>query len=516
MNGAAPATVYAPVAVVMDGRTVIEIRWGIGSITPQVRAAAISERLLRLARDGSQSIDIATYPKELRIDVTQGDLVLASVFAGDAEAAGVSAPELALSWQTAFTQAINTYRVDHTRGRMLERMGLTAVVVLLTVAALWLLVPITRWVSGVISREILSRLTRAKGQSWSLIDAEQLTGIFRLLLRTIRLGVSLFVIYAAFQLLFLIYPQTKPLGEKMLAGVERPLEQFGWAAWSSAPSLIFILIIAVACRYLVQLVSFAFQRIGEGHVRMEGFKPQWAQVTSRLVNLALVLLAVLIAYPYIPGSQSAAFKGFSLFLGVLFSLGSTGVVSNVLNGVLLTYMDSFQKGDFVQIGDAQGYVETTSLFVTRLRTRQQTVITIPNSQVLGGQIINHSAAAEGSLSLSTTAGIGYDTPWRQVEAMLLNAAGKTHTVRQQPAPFVLETSLNSFDITYELTVFLTGQAPLNAVRAELNRNILDEFNQFGVQIMTPAYVRDPERPAVVPAGSWYAAPAVPLEQMPPK
>jgi small-conductance mechanosensitive channel len=120
------------------------------------------------------------------------------------------------------------------------------------------------------------------------------------------------------------------------------------------------------------------------------------------------------------------------------------------------------------------------------------------------------------LSLSATAGIGYDTPWRQVEAMLLEAARKTKTVKVTPAAYVLETSLNSFDITYELTVFLTGEVPVNVIRAELNRNILDAFNRYGVQIMTPSYRADPPKPAVVRQEDWYAAPSVRPDDMPPK
>lgn len=510
-----PKPMFSPAAVTIDGKRVIEIKWGIGSISPEFRANAITERLIRLARDSSQTINLTVQQSDLTIDVMQGDLIVASVFGGDAAAAGVSQELLARSWQISFTQAINEYRVERSRGRILQRIGLTILVLAVTLVILWALIPFTRWFATFVSRELLGRLSRAEEQRWSLIDTGQLNGLLRLVFRALRLGVSLFVIYVAFQALFYIYPQTRPLGEKMLDGVVSPARQFGHSAWVSAPSLVFILIIAVVCRYMVQLVTFAFLRIGEGNVHIEGFKPQWAPVTSRLVNLALILLAVLIAYPYIPGSESAAFKGFSLFLGVLFSLGSTGVVANVINGILLTYMDSYQKGDFVEIGSAQGYVEATSLFVTRLRTRQQTVVTIPNSQVLSGQIVNHSAA-ESSLTLSTSAGIGYDTPWRQVEAMLLEAARKTPTVRESPAPFVLETSLNSFDITYELTVFITGETPINVVRAQLNRNILDEFNQYGVQIMTPAYRADPPKPTVVPVERWYESPAVSPEQMPPK
>jgi small-conductance mechanosensitive channel len=496
-----------PVAVKIDGNTVIEVAWGVGSISPQVRASAITDRLVRLGRETSETINLTTNQNDLSTDVMSGDLILASVFDGDAKATGTSREELARVWQSAFTHALTQYRADHSRGRIAERVALTSLVLVVTLVLLWLLVPLTRWIVDLTSRKIFGGFAQSKRKSWSLIDTRQLDGLLRLGFRTLRWAVSLFVIYISFQILFSIYPQTKPLGERMLGGVTGPARQFGRAVWDSAPSLIFILIIAVACRYIVRLVSFAFARIGEGQVRMEGFKPQWAAVTARLVNLAIILLAVLIAYPYIPGSQSAAFKGLSLFLGVLFSLGSTGVVANILNGILLTYMDSFQVGDFIQIGDTQGYVEATSLFVTRLRTRQQRVVTIPNSHVLSGQITNYSSAAASSLTLSTTAGIGYDTPWRQVEAMLLSAAVKTRTVREHPAPFVLEMSLNSFDITYELTVFITGETPVNVVRAELNRNILDEFNQYGVQIMTPAYVADPPKPAVVAPENWFAAPA---------
>lgn len=503
-----PAQVrFQPTSVRVDNKSIIEISWGFGSISPEVRARAISERLDSLARNTSQAVNFTINETDTSTDIMEGDLIIASVFDGDASAAGISRAALANQWLTALSGAVNQYRVEHSRERLLLRIGLAVLVLVVTLALLWLLVPLMRWIADVTARAVFDRLARSRRQSWSLIDTKELSGLLRLVFRTVRLAASLFVIYLALQILFSLFPQTRPLGERMLDGVLRPAEQLGQAAWNSAPSLLFILIIALVCRYVLHLVSFAFARIGEGHVRIDGFRPQWANVTARLVNIALILLAVLIAYPYIPGSQSAAFKGFSLFLGVLVSLGSTGMVANVFNGIVLTYMDSFQTGDFIQIGETQGYVESTSLFVTRLRTRQQRVVTIPNAQVLSSQITNFSAAAANSLTLSTTAGIGYDTPWRQVEAMLLGAARKTRTVRETPAPFVLEVSLNSFDITYELTVFLTGEAPVNAVRAELNRNILDEFNQYGVQIMTPSYVTDPPKPAVVAPENWFAEPS---------
>jgi small-conductance mechanosensitive channel len=509
-GSAQPAAKLKPAPVLLDGKTVIEIEWGLGSISPQTRAEAISERLEKMANDLSQPNVFTTNPTDISIDVMFGDRVMASVFDGDAQRAGVSRELLAREWQVGFTRAVESYRQDHSREKLLERIALIVAVVVVALAILWLLGPLARWATGRVTNRIVGTVQSSKRQGFSLIDVEQLRGMIRLGFSTVRLAVSVFVLYLAFELLFSIFPRTRAVGDIMLGGVLGPARQFIEAAWRSTPSLVFIVIIAIACRYILHLVSFAFSRIRDGHVRVEGFKPQWASTTQRLVSIAIVLMAALVAYPYIPGSQSAAFKGISLFVGVLVSLGSTGVVSNVLNGVVLTYMDSFEVGDFIQIGETQGYVEATSLFVTRLKTRQGRVITIPNSMVLSSQITNYSqAAGDKTLSLSAMAGIGYDTPWRQVEAMLLNAAKKTQTVRETPAPFVLELSLDSFQITYELTVFLTGEMRIAAVRAELNRNILDEFNVYGVQIMTPSYVADPPKPLRVEKDNWYAAPSRP-------
>jgi small-conductance mechanosensitive channel len=495
-----------PYPVMLDGKTVIEVGWGYGSFSPPLRAKAISDRLEVFAKDPSLPSVATTNPTDLTVDVMVGDRILASVFEGDSKLTGLSKEVLGQQWKDAFTEAIGRYRQEHSREKILQRVALTVLTIALTMGVLWLLIPATRWASNYLTTRTLEKVQTSKRQSLSLIDTQRLNELIRLGFRTLRLVLSLFTLYLAFHFLFLIFPQTRGLGNSMLQGSLRPVQDFGRAAWRSAPALTFILIIAIVCRYLLHLVRFAFARIGEGKVTIEGFRAAWAPTTQRLMSIAVVMLAALIAYPYIPGSQSQAFKGFSLFVGVLVSLGSTGIVSNMFTGIMLTYMDSFQIGDFIQIGETQGYVESTSLFVTRLRTRQQRVVTIPNSMVLNSQITNYSAAGE-TTSLSVTAGIGYDTPWRQVEAMLLQAARKTGGVREAPTPFVLEGSLNSFDITYELTVFLASGFLVSAVGAELNRKILDEFNLYGVQIMTPAYVADPAKPAVVAEGDWFTAPA---------
>jgi small-conductance mechanosensitive channel len=496
------------VPVIIDGKTVIEVQWGYGTFSPAIRAKAITQRLIDIAQDPSLPSTVTIELSEKTLDLVAGDRIIASVFDGDAEAAGVPRELVARQWQRAFKRAIEQYRTEHSREMQVKRFGLTVLTVVLAVVVLWVLLKALRWASDRLSALIVERMRRSRKQEVSLIDTHEVASIVRLLGWTLRVALVILVLYVTFHVLFLLYPQTRAIGDAMRQSVMKPLRQLWANTVASTPGLILVAIIAVVCRYLLHLASFAFAQIRIGRVRIEGFKPRWAPVTRKLLSILIVVLGVLIAYPYIPGSQSPAFKSVSLFFGVLLSLGSTGVVSNVLNGIVLTYMDSFAVGDYIQIGETSGYVESTSLFVTRLRNRQGRLITIPNSEVLSNQITNFSmAAGEKTLSLSVNAGIGYDTPWRQVEAILLNAARKTRTVKESPAPFVLELSLDSFQVMYELTVFLTGEARINQVAAELRRNMLDEFNLYGIQILTPSYMADPPRPAVVPKENWYAAPA---------
>jgi small-conductance mechanosensitive channel len=215
-----------------------------------------------------------------------------------------------------------------------------------------------------------------------------------------------------------------------------------------------------------------------------------------------------VAYPYIPGSESDAFKGVSLFLGIVFSLGSSSAISNIIAGYMMTYRRAFKVGDRVKIGEAVGDVMQMRLQVTHLRSLKNEEIVIPNSQILAGEVLNYSSLARThGLILHTEVGIGYETAWRQVEAMLLAAAERTPGLERDPRPFVHMKKLGDFAVTYELNVYCKDVKEMNALYTALHRNVLDVFNEYGVQIMTPAYEGDPAEPKVVPRQDWYAAPA---------
>ena len=263
-------------------------------------------------------------------------------------------------------------------------------------------------------------------------------------------------------------------------------------------------------RFALRLIRLFFQAVEGGSVALPGFETAWAIPTYNLIRIAVVALGLIVAYPYIPGSQSDAFKGLSIFVGIVFSLGSSSAISNLIAGYMLIYRRAFKVGDRVKIGDTVGYVLETRLQVTHLRSIKNEEIIVPNSEILSGEVLNYSSyARDRGLLLYTEVGIGYEVPWRQVEAMLLTAAGRTPALGTTPAPFVLVKRLADFAVTYELNVPCDDPNRIAQIYTALHHNVLDVFNEHGVQIMTPAYEGDPQEPKVVAPKDWYAAPAAP-------
>ncbi len=299
------------------------------------------------------------------------------------------------------------------------------------------------------------------------------------------------------------------------ATLSRPSRPWGGALVAHLPNFVFLAILIVVTRYALKALGLVFTGIERRAITFAGFESEWAAPTYRIVRIAVLGFAAVVAYPYIPGSESAAFKGMSIFFGLVFSLGASSVVANMMAGYSLIYRRTFKVGDRVKINDVVGDVAEMRLQVTHLRTIKNEDVIVPNSVILTSQVVNYSSyAATDGLILHTTVGIGYEVPWRQVEAMLLLAASRTPGLRPTPPPFVLQTSLGDFAINYELNVYCDDAHAMVSLYAALHRNIQDVFNEYGVQIMTPAYVADPAIPKVVPKDQWHQPPARTAEEPP--
>jgi small-conductance mechanosensitive channel len=345
-------------------------------------------------------------------------------------------------------------------------------------------------------------------QPFTLVGAERIAGALHSGLGVLRGIVLLAITLVYLGFVFAQFPWTRRLSEDLVELVFRPLQVIGRGIIDSIPGLIFLTVLFYVFRLALSLIRLFFNSVSEGSVTITGFYREWAQPTYKAVRVAVIAFALIVAYPYIPGSDSDAFKGVSLFLGVVLSLGSTSAISNVIAGYMMTYRRAFKVGDRVKIGNVIGDVTETRLQVTHLRSFKNEEIIVPNSQILTTEVLNYSSIARTrGLILHTEVGIGYETPWRQVEAMLIKAAEQTPDLLADPRPFVWLKKLGDFAVTYELNAYCRDVQAMGRLYTELHRRILDVFNEYGVQIMTPAYEGDPSTPKIVARDDWYAAPA---------
>jgi small-conductance mechanosensitive channel len=289
-------------------------------------------------------------------------------------------------------------------------------------------------------------------------------------------------------LLLRFFPSTKYASSQITNWLFSELANFGKVVVGYLPHLILVVFICLATSILIKLNQYIFGEIRDQKLAIRGFYPDWAEPTAKLVKVLILVAAAIVAFPYLPGSESPAFKGISVFLGVLLSLGSTSAVAHAVAGTILTYMRAFQVGDFVRIGTDVGEVIEKTLLVTRIRTQKNEIITIPNGAILGGVVVNYSAEAKSTgVIFHTTVTIGYNAPWRQVHELLLSAAVATQDVEHDPSPFVLQTALNDFYVAYELNAYTHKPRNMQNIYSVLHQNIQDRFNEAGVEINSPHY-----------------------------
>jgi small-conductance mechanosensitive channel len=319
--------------------------------------------------------------------------------------------------------------------------------------------------------------------------AEILAGSFKLF----RLMFILILGYFYITLVFSFYPFTQTWAGTLFAYIINPLLKVISACIGYLPNLFFILVIAYVTRYVIKFIRIIFDEIRKETIKVPGFYGEWADPTYRIVRFLILAFAAIVIFPYLPGSESPIFRGVSVFLGILFSLGSTSAIANIVAGVVITYMRPFKIGDRVKIAETMGDVVEKTLLITRIRTVKNVDITIPNAMVLGSHIINFSSSAQDrGLILHTGITIGYDTPWKKIHELLISAAQITGNVLKEPKPFVLQTSLNDFYVSYELNVYTDQPSIMTKIYSELHQNIQDKFNEAGIEIMSPHYsaIRD--------------------------
>lgn len=483
------------VPVFLGGKEIFRVRSGRDGLPPAVRAAAIRARLTSAVADTrvpADSVRLLATPQGVEVRI--GRHFLWVITPPDVE--GMGPADLAA--RMADLPGLLRSGIGKERaGRRplgilvsaLIALGITAVAMLL---ARVLLMGARRWRAW-LARFLPRHLGGIRLRGFEVLSQAQLTAVVGGILARVDLLVGAVLFYFYLTLLFSLFPWTQGWSWLLLhfAGVK--IAEVARSVGSALPGLFMIAVIALVFRWLTSLVGRFFDAIEAGTHQLAGFHPELARPSKRLVRIILWVAAVIIAFPYIPGAQSKAFQGVSLFLGVLVSLGSTGIVGNVIAGLVLTYSRSFRVGDRVKIGEQVGDIVSLGFFATKLRTIRNEEVTLPNGQVASSAIMNYTRLAEDpGLILHTEVTIGYDVEWRKVHALLTEAALRVDGVEKQPVPWVFQRALDDSYVAYEVNCVTHRSHPQLRLYSDLHAEIQDAFNRAGVEILSPAYhaIRD--------------------------
>lgn len=475
--------------VIINRDTLFKFYAGQGLFDAKERASIVTQRLQAIIGH----IDFNPDSLKLTNDTTRSVIsyksqILLAVNDKDATFSELNRPQLAASYLTILKQKLGNYFTNSsTKQVVVNILEATAVIILLLVL-IWALNKGSRWVKLKILRAWENRITKLAEQGAPVAYAGRLLPVITGLLRIVRFIIIILLVYLALPVVFFIFPSSKPIAGQLLGYVVNPLKDILLALLRFIPNLLTIAVIYFVTRYIVKLVKFVASEIAHGAIVINGFYAEWALPTYNIVKVLLYAFMFVVIFPYLPGSDTKAFQGVTVFLGILFSLGSSSAISNMVAGIVLTYMRPYKVGDRIKVGEVTGDVVEKNLLVTRLRTIKNEDITIPNATILSGHTINYTTMAKTTgLILNTTVTIGYDVPWQTVHSLLISAAEAAEGIAADPKPFVLQTELNDFNVSYQLNAYTALSNQMAIIYSRLHQNIQDKFNEAGVEIMSPHY-----------------------------
>jgi small-conductance mechanosensitive channel len=507
---ATPTRQSAP--VIIANRTIIILRGPIAGYSARERVTNVSRRI-------DEVLDIDPSPTVSIEEVEGGTQVLLGgkpAFAVTGididheigETTRLVAREAARRLET----AVSEYRDQHTLRYLVIKAGWTALATVIYLALLRLLFVINRWAGRRFALAAADRAKKVHVHGVSLLDPHQIRWIARRLFALLAWTACLFVSYTWLTFTLKQFPYTRAWGEGMEGNLLTLAGSMALAVVGAIPGLIVAIVILLVARLAIRFASLFFDRVESGALTMGGLDAETVVPTRRIFQIVVWAFALALAYPFLPGAETEAFKGVSVLFGLMVSIGASSLVGQAASGLILMYTRAFRVGEYVHIGDTEGTVVGLGTFATRMRTGLGEEVLLPNSYALQNTTKNYSRAVAGTgFVVNTPVTIGYSTPWRQVHAMLEEAARLTPGITADPAPFVRQTALSDFYVEYRLIAYAAIENPVQRIDmlSQLHANIQDVFNEHGVQIMSPHYMTDPAQAQVVTREQWYAPPAKP-------
>jgi small-conductance mechanosensitive channel len=493
-----PEIDVAPVTV--DGVDLFMVI-GVTADPAEERAAEIARRIVEAAEKGRGTPNIRVQASEFGPAIFIDGLYITTVTQVDAEYESLDAPTLAKRIGERITDEILAYRERRSESGITESViaavSWTAVFLAFSVM-LWFAL---RYLLRRADRRIVSWVQRVESRTGKIAKTDTIVSTTRVTLWAVAFFLFVIVLYYYLSQVLYSFPATRGFAAILLEYFTGPILSIALTIGSEIPDLLTLVVIFFIVRYLLKIVRLIFENIELGLIRIPGFEPAWIWPTHKMAKVAVIIFGVIIAYPYIPGSGTTAFQGITIFLGIILSFGSSSVVSNLLAGLFVIYRRSINLGDWIKVKDHVGSVESITVLETILRSMKNELISIPNSQLLGSELINYTRKGEtDGVVIHTRVGIGYEEPQRKVEAMLLEAVGRTAGLKTDPSPFVLRSELADYAVVYEVNAFPASLDAVPRLKSDLHASILDVFNENQVQIMTPSYIADPEVPKIAPTG----------------
>ena len=473
--------------LIIDGDTLLVLYTRRGGILPEARVEDIREKIMEEGKRMTLFTDsIYIFDGEFTTDIMIGEELVMSVTDNDGLWQNKTRQELAAEYRTIIEAKIEQLHAQYG----LKRKLMGVVYVLGAMLALGLLIWATnfcyrRWRYRLL-RMLLRRTRPLAIKDYEVLNLHRQGILFLTGFNVLRYLIIFLLLFIFVPMFFVAFPETKSFTFTIFGYVWNPFVNILKSVVSFLPKFFQIIVIVFCFRYLVKGLHYLMNEIGSGRLKITGFYADWAQPTYLILRVLCYSFMIVMIWPLLPSSESEVFQGVSVFIGIIVSLGSSSIIGNVMAGMVMTYMRPFRVGDFIKYGDMEGFVIEKSVLVTRIRTRKNDVITIPNSNLMTSQTTNYTFSAHNyGVIVHTKVTIGYDMQWQQIRDLLLAAAAKTSHLQKKPEPFVRITALDDFYVEYEINAYTRKSDLLGDIYSELHQNILDSFHSNGVEIMSP-------------------------------
>ena len=479
---------YLPgVKLIVEGDTLFTLYDRKGGMRPEERVQNIRDAILESGKSMKFVVDtVYVFEGDYTTDIMAGSSVIMSVTDNDAIWQNTTRQELAAQYSVIIKNKIDELHDEYGMQQKLKGFIYAAAILLLLI----ILICLTNWCYRRwrfrLTRFVMKRVRTLAVKDYEVLNTRRIGVLSITTLNVLRWFVIALLLFFCIPILFSIFPETESLAYRIIGYVWNPFVGIVKSVIGFLPKLIQIVVIIICFRYLVKGIRYLMNEIGSGRLKITGFYADWAEPTYFILRVLCYSFMIVMIWPLLPSSNSEVFQGVSVFIGIIVSLGSSSIIGNVMAGMVMTYMRPFHVGDFIKYGDTEGFVIEKTMLVTRIRTRKNNVITIPNSSLMTSQTTNYTFSAQNfGLVVHTKVTIGYDMRWQEIRQLLLDAAHATKGLRQHPEPFVLVTALDDYYVEYEVNAYTSQYDKLPIIYSELHHNILDSFHSHGVEIMSP-------------------------------